>query len=219
MSGKITGPNDPRVQAFLGKKFNRLIASRFLGMKGSAQFWEFKCDCGGTKNALITNVIKGLTGSCGCLHHEMLLRRNTIHGHAVRGKQHPLYKIWKGIHARCNSDDPQHFPTYKGKGIGVCERWSIYQNFFDDMSPTYQPGLEIERVDGKKGYSPDNCIWGDDFIQNRNKCTARMITYNGETLNASVWAERIGGNYNIIYVRLRRGWSPERAVSTPVLRK
>jgi hypothetical protein len=215
MSVKITGPNDPRVQAFLGKKFNRLTAIRFLGMKGSVQFWEFKCDCGGTKNTKISNVLKGWTGSCGCLHHEMLLRRNTVHGYAPRNiHRDAVYRCWLAIHSRCSNQNQKSWKHYGGRGISVCERWSSFENFLLDMGDR-PVGCSIDRINNDGNYEPGNCRWATRKTQNDNKRTVHKITFNGKTLNKRDWAKEIGGNPDIIYIRLKRGWSAEKAVSTP----
>lgn len=143
------------------------------------------------------------------------IQRNWKHGYATRANPHPIYDVWQGIKRRCSSDKGKDFPNYKGRGITVCERWQIFQNFFDDMALSYKPGLMIERTNNNLGYSPENCIWATRQQQNLNKRNLHLITFNGETLAASEWAKRLGGNTDIVYVRLRRGWTPERAVSTP----
>lgn len=43
----------------------------------------------------------------------------------------------------------------------------------------------------------------------------KYITANGETLTVKAWAERLGLAYNTIHDRIRRGYSEERAVTTP----
>lgn len=141
--------------------------------------------------------------------------RNHKHGYAVRGKQHPVYKVWHSMTRRCRSNDPKNFPNYNGRGIKVCKRWLTFQNFFDDMAGTYRPGLMIERVDNNGGYNPPNCIWANRFVQNRNKRNVHKITNKGLTLTKREWAIKLGANPDLVYVRLGRGWSRERAVSTP----
>lgn len=44
----------------------------------------------------------------------------------------------------------------------------------------------------------------------------RAITVGGERLTIREWAERTGIPINVISGRLYAGWSPERAVNTPV---
>lgn len=44
---------------------------------------------------------------------------------------------------------------------------------------------------------------------------ARTVTVNGETLNLSAWARRLGVPLQTITQRLKSGWAPERAVTEP----
>lgn len=126
-----------------------------------------------------------------------------------------MYGVWRGMLSRCSNPTNKSYPDYGGRGITVCERWKEFQNFFDDMVTTYSRGLMIERVDNDKGYSPENCVWETRKVQNNNKRNVKKITFNGKTLSREDWAKEIGGNPSIITIRLRRGWSKERAVSTP----
>jgi hypothetical protein len=43
----------------------------------------------------------------------------------------------------------------------------------------------------------------------------KKLTFNGKTQTAVEWAEELGANPFTIYSRLKRGWSHERALSTP----
>lgn len=165
-----------------GQKFNRLTAVRFVEIRNKHRFWEFKCDCGGSKIIMASSVTSGRTGSCGCIHREMIIKRNFKHGLLIRGKENPIYIVWRSMFWRC-SDDGQNYPNYKGRGITVCERWKEFQNFYDDMVATYLPGLTIERTNNDLGYSPENCIWGTRKVQRNNTRTVRKITFNGKTLN------------------------------------
>src|SRR5260370_13504330 len=54
----------------LGKKFGRLTPIRRIGRKGGP-LWLWQCDCGNTKEAVLGNVMKGSTSSCGCLRREL----------------------------------------------------------------------------------------------------------------------------------------------------
>ena len=49
-----------------GQRFGRLIAIEYIGHKG----WLCKCDCGGEKIAVGSNLRGGRTKSCGCLARE-----------------------------------------------------------------------------------------------------------------------------------------------------
>lgn len=45
-----------------------------------------------------------------------------------------------------------------------------------------------------------------------------MVTVGSRTQRLSAWATETGLNKDLIYLRLRRGWSPERALSPPTFR-
>jgi len=69
--------------------------------------------------------------------------------------KHPAYKRWIYMKMRCTSD-----PRYIAKGITVCDRWlHSFENFYADMGDP-PPRHTLDRKDGTKGYSPDNCRWG-----------------------------------------------------------
>lgn len=212
---KITSQDDPRVQTFAGKKFNRLTAVRFIEMTSCKQVWEFKCDCGLTTVSAIRNVISGNTKSCGCFRLEATRKANTVHGCAARGAKTPAYKSWKAMRDRCYRTSSDAFHNYGGRGIAICKRWEDFENFLSDMGERPE-GLTLERRDNNLGYSPENCYWGTRRVQSLNRRTALMVTFNGETLNLSVWSERLGKQYDTLYMRLKHGWTVDRAFTAPI---
>lgn len=67
-----------------------------------------------------------------------------------------------------------------------------FLGFYADMGSTYQPGLTLDRIDGKKGYSKANCRWATPREQNNNRSTSRLFSFNGQTLSLVSWASITG---------------------------
>jgi hypothetical protein len=132
-----------------------------------------------------------------------------------------LYGVWCLMRARCEKPTNKSFPSYGGRGIKVCERWSNFQNFFADMGDRPSPKHLLDRIDNDGPYSPDNCRWVGSIREQRSNCRDnRRLTHNGETLILSEWARRIGIDPDTISERLNSlGWTVEDALTRPLTRK
>jgi hypothetical protein len=73
----------------------------------------------------------------------------------------------------------------------------------------------IDRIDHNGDYTPENCRWATIAEQNRNHSRNRWITFNGETLCLMDWSRRIGIASPNLAKRLDKGWSIEKALTTP----
>jgi len=77
------------------------------------------------------------------------------------------YHIWCQMRYRCKA-------VKKYQGIFVCDRWiGSFDHFLEDMGLP-PDNLSIDRIDGTKGYSPDNCRWADVTTQNRNRRNVKL---------------------------------------------
>lgn len=131
-------------------------------------------------------------------------------------KPRPEYHVWRNMKKRCTDPRHDHFKYYGGRGIRVCQRWLVsFSNFILDLGPRPSPKHTIERLDNNGNYEPGNVKWATDEEQRRNRSDNSKITWNGETLTVTEWAHRLRIPVETIARRVRRGWSPEKVVTTP----
>lgn len=131
--------------------------------------------------------------------------------------QSSTYGIWSGMKSRCSNPNDPTYRNYGGRGIDVCERWMLFENFLADMGERPE-GLSLDRIDNNSGYRPGNCRWTTMKVQRRNSRQTRFIEHRGVVLPVTDWASRVGLDRNVLFARLRIGWSVERALETPNLR-
>lgn len=152
----------------VGNKYGRLFVASDAGCdKFGNKQWHCICDCGNEKVIIGTNLRKGLTKSCGCLHKEIAReegKKTATHGRALT----PAYRTWVAMVRRCTKPTDQAFWRYGGKGVTVCDRWlNNFENFYADMGDRAE-GMTLDRINPFRGYSPDNCRWADSKTQANN---------------------------------------------------
>ena len=124
-----------------------------------------------------------------------------------------FYRIWHGMKGRCQNTKRHEYGRYGGRGIEIDDAWNNFSSFYDDMHESYSDNLEIDRIDNNGNYTKENCRWTTRKQQCNNTKWNKKITINGETLNISQWAERVGKKPNTITTRIvKYGWKPEDAV-------
>lgn len=80
------------------------------------------------------------------------------------------HATWLDMRNRCRNPDAHNYARYGGRGIKVCERWDLFENFLADMGERPGKGYSIERRNNDGDYEPSNCKWATRFEQARNKC-------------------------------------------------
>lgn len=97
------------------------------------------------------------------------------HGHTQQGsKVSPTYSTWRATLSRCNNTKHREYRHYGAKGIVVCVRWHVFDNFLADMGerPT---GTSLDRFPNRNGnYEPGNCRWATATEQQRNRDVVKL---------------------------------------------
>ena len=185
----------------IGQKFNRLTVVRHV----DKTLWECHCDCGATKVVSQKHLIKGNVKSCGCYRREF---RKT-HGRCLD----QIYKAWNQMKERCKNPNHTYYKYYGGKGIRVCARWELFENFIADMGERPTPDHTVERIDSTKDYCPENCKWATRLEQSQNLSSNRNITFQGKTMTLSAWSRETGIGMKTLQYRLDVGWPLEKALT------
>lgn len=145
-----------------------IILIKDLGMKFPTEkskrkrrFGLYKCYCGKEFEAETANVNFGTTTSCGCFNKLRSSKHNLCN--------HRLYHTWVSMKNRCLNVNDTAYKYYGGLGITVCKEWLDIKNFIEDMYPSYQEGLTLDRIDPNGDYEPSNCRWATMLTQSINK--------------------------------------------------
>lgn len=196
----------------IGDKFGRLtIIGHVEKQNGKNRRVSCLCDCGNKRVVQTANLTSGHTVSCGCYHSEMTTSRNATHGQS-RTK---AYRTWQEMKVRCYKKDSHAYYRYGGRGIEVCERWMVFENFFEDMGKPL-PGQQIDRIDNDGGYFPENCRWVYPKENSRNRSSNRLIECDGETKTIAQWAEDSGMKIGTLWARIKRDVDLKTAISKPL---
>lgn len=192
-----------------------VVIGRLRIVKVSGKMVEAECICGKMWKGLKFNVSRGNTLSCGCYSKEVRRFCRKTHGHKSDGKVSKLYRAWQSMKTRCYLSLPVNH-QYIRRGISVCPEWlNSFEAFAKHIGEPPSPNHTVERIDNSKGYEIGNVKWATRKEQGNNKINNRRLTYANRTLTIAQWADEIGISESCIRLRLKRGWSVEKTVTTP----
>jgi len=201
----------PKLIDLVGQVFSNLTVLSRVSATGQAR-WLCHCKCG--KETIVPgyDLRAGLVKSCGCWRAESTKKRSTTHGKTKTTE----YFAWINMRNRCYYKKSETFNRYGALGITVCDQWrDSFETFLADMGKC-PPDHSLDRIDPAGNYSPENCRWADMETQQTNKKRTKKATLNGETKAVSIWCRILGISYRTVRARIEHGWSPERAIRTPI---
>lgn len=168
---------------------------------------KVKCDCGNEKIIRLLHWTRNRIKSCGCIVKKRNGKSTTLIGNVFR--------------SMTTRTAPYHSERhlYYDRGIKVCDEWLNDFDKFEQwcLNNGFKKGLQIDRIDNEKGYSPDNCRFVTAKQNANNQRTNVRYFYNGEKLTVSQLIDKynIDKTYDLVRSRLKRGWSVEDALYKP----
>ncbi len=204
-------------EQYIGKKRESLtVIDLVRSPEGGAAKLKCLCECGNITFIYPYQFDKGLVKSCGCArkgHSECHKGNTSRRTHGL--SKHPLYKVWNDMVRRCYNPKEPAYRYYGAQGITVCDEWRMSPEKFIEWCSKTKPtekNLTLDRINGTKGYCPDNCRWITQKEQTHNLKNNRFITINGETRCISEWCSKLKISPSSVYRRVKKGMSFEDAL-------
>lgn len=182
------------------KRVNKLLVVRRVENVGRQPAWLCRCDCGNEKRILGMHLRAGKPVDCGCEYSERQRASHIRHGMTDT----PEWRAWKSMLDRCLNDKHPSWKHYGGRGITVCKRWLVFENFYADMGPRPE-SMSLDRIDNDKGYRPSNCRWASQAEQQNNRRSNVYLTLDGVTMTMKQWATYFGVRYSVVKERHQSG--------------
>jgi hypothetical protein len=166
---KVDRARHLRLLDVTGQRFGKLVALSPNGDDGHHHtVWLCQCDCGKTTRTSVAQLQKGGTRSCGCLHGETLVARNTTHGATYTVE----YIAFHSAKYRCENPRHKSYKDYGGRGIKFL--FTSFEQFFKELGPKPAPELSVDRFPNPDGhYEPGNVRWANAKQQAANRRPAK----------------------------------------------
>jgi hypothetical protein len=168
-----------RLEITKGDRFGMLTIIREVAKHGQYRAFRLRCDCGEYCEVRLNHLrrTQDPVRSCGC-------RQKQGNHRTHNGSGTVMYKTWCGMKKRCGNPNDRSYPDYGGRGIKVCERWQMFENFLADMGERPSDEHQLDRIDNDGNYEPGNVRWATRQLQirNRRKISGTKSQYRGVDL-------------------------------------
>ena len=124
------------------------------------------------------------------------------------------YRAWRDMQTRCDNTSHPSYAYYGGRGITYPVEWKTVVGFARDMGDAPE-GLCLDRIDNAGNYSPTNCRWTTQKINNQNSGRVKLsqeailhIRASAGKVPVSALAQQYGVNRRTIWTaQPQRTWS------------
>jgi hypothetical protein len=196
-------------------RFGKLIAIKPIKKSYDTKYyWECICDCGKTKVIMSSNLVRGISTTCGCGKIK-IGEITTKHGMTKTR----IFKIWAGVRKRCTNPRCKSYNHYGGRGIKISDKWNNFMDFYNDMKEGYADNLSLDRINPNGNYEPGNCRWATQKTQSRNRRNNHIIEYKSESKTLAEWSEISKVPSNAIKYRIQNGWDIGKAIFTQTIQQ
>ena len=196
-----------KVKDITGQKFGRLTAIELIGLKADASgnrraFWLCKCDCGNYVEVCGVDLRSGHTKSCGCIHKEMLTKRN----------QEMSYRNIYDLSG-------EYGIGYDSKNSEFYFDLEDYNKIKDDYWMVGNNGYVVTSNNKKHMHrvimGVDGDAWTDiqvDHIKtnqknNNRKCNLRIATPSQNGMNKKLYSNNTSGCTGVYWNKSRSKWT------------
>ena len=134
--------------------------------------WKSLYKCPYCKKLFIkleTTIYKSTTDHCGCKNNPII---NWKYGPELKSRWHGM--LMRTVNGKFKRPDSYNNGPYKD--VTVCDEWNkSFKAYYDwAIKNNFEPSLHMDRIDGKKGYGPDNCRFITQQENNRNGARSKL---------------------------------------------
>jgi hypothetical protein len=140
-----------------------------------------------------------------------------------RGKkaEHLRYQ-WRFMHVKCEKPAHPSYALYGARGARVAKEWRTFAPFYRwAIESGYRPGLHLARIEGRRVFGPENCVWVSQEEQRRLRKPSQKTERSRRSLSPIDWdkvrrlllekrlsprdvASKVGASYTGIISGMRR---------------